>query len=69
MRRSQLIRARIVIGDLFEVLTWEHRDDPEHWVHGYRPIAEAMLRVSAASFPNDSIASHVKSVFTDEDET
>lgn len=63
MRLSQLVRARIAIADLLDVIAWDNRDIADHWVHAYRPLRTAMRRVGAASFPNDSISSNIAHVF------
>lgn len=69
MKLSQLVRARIVIGELLKVISWDNRNVPEHWSHEYKPLAEAMIHVGSVSFANDSIASHIGRVFTEEEPT
>ena len=63
MKLSQLVRARIAIADLLDVIAWDNRDIADHWVHAYKPFAAAMKYVSAASFPNDSISCNIAHVF------
>lgn len=67
MKPSQLVKARILIGEFLAYMSLEHIDEPEHWTHAYRPLAYAMLYVSSTSYPDSTIASHMKDVFSCEE--